>query len=179
VYLARPFYFGRGRACYADCPLAQPHLQIGWGRFLEIQRSILVAHPAAHMYQLVRDVAAYPAFLSWCVGAEVLEQTHELQVARLDLSLGGLRQSFTTRNRLQANEELNLSLIDGPFQRLSGSWQFSSLGDAGCKVTLGLAFEFSNSLLSSAFRRGFAGVADKLVYDFSRRADVVYGRGRE
>jgi ribosome-associated toxin RatA of RatAB toxin-antitoxin module len=142
---------------------------------MDIKRSILVLHPANDMYHLVRDVSSYPAFLSWCTGAKVLEQTAELQLARLEVSIGGLNQSFTTRNRLVPGEMLNLSLVEGPFQNLSGEWQFSALGQMGCKVTLNLSFEFSHSALSTAFRRGFARVADKLVYDFSRRADQVYG----
>lgn len=142
---------------------------------MEIKRSMLVLHPAHDMYHLVRDVASYPSFLSWCTGAEVLEQTAEQQLARLDVALGGWTQSFTTRNRLVPGETLNLSLVEGPFQRLSGEWQFSALGQKGCKVTLSLSFEFSHSALSVAFRHGFAKVADKLIYDFSRRADQVYG----
>ena len=148
------------------------------GARVEINRSILVVYSAPEMYQLVQDVSAYPEFLSWCVGAEVLEQTSELQLARLDISVGGLRQSFTTRNHLRADAEVRLSLVDGPFRKLGGSWEFSSRGSNGSKVSLGLVFEFSNSLLSSAFEYGFARVADKLVYDFSARADEVYGRGR-
>ena len=142
---------------------------------MEIKRSVLVLHPASDMYQLVKDVASYPVFLSWCTGAEVLEQTEQLQVARLDIAIGGLKQAFTTKNRLVRSELLSLSLVDGPFQRLGGEWQFASLGDEGSKVTLRLDFDFSSSVLSSAFRRGFARVADRLVYDFSRRADQVYG----
>jgi ribosome-associated toxin RatA of RatAB toxin-antitoxin module len=142
---------------------------------MEIKRTVLVLHPAPEMYRLVHDVEAYPQFLSWCVGAQVLEQTHELQLARLDVSIGGVRQSFTTRNRLVPHELLTLGLVEGPFRHLAGEWQFAALGEMGSKVTLGLHFDFSNSVLSSAFRRGFASVADKLVYDFSRRADQVYG----
>ena len=134
-----------------------------------------MAHSAADMYQLVLDVTAYPEFLSWCAGAEVLEQTDTTQFARLDVSIGGLRQNFTTQNRLRLDEELSLSLVEGPFKQLSGSWQFAPLGTAGCKVTLSLQFEFSNSLLSSAFQRGFAHIAEKLIYDFSSRANEVYG----
>lgn len=141
---------------------------------MEIKRTVLVLHPALDMYRLVSDVAAYPKFLSWCVGSEVLEQTHELQVARLDVSIAGIQQSFTTRNRLVHGELLTLGLVDGPFRHFSGEWQFARLGEMGSKVTLSLTFDFSHSMLSSAFRRGFAKVADKLVYDFSRRADQVY-----
>ena len=63
----------------------------------------------------------------------------------------------------------------GPFSHLSGEWLFKPLGEDGSKVTLLLSFDFASSLLSSAFRSGFAQVADKLVYDFGKRADVVYG----
>ena len=142
---------------------------------MKITRTALVLHPAQDMYQLVQDVASYPVFLSWCSSAQVLEQTTEMQLARLNVSIGGLQQSFTTRNRLVANELLTLSLVEGPFRHLSGEWGFNPLADQGSKVTLSLSFDFSNSLLTSAFRRGFAAIADKLVTDFSRRADQVYG----
>jgi len=127
------------------------------------------------MYQLVQDVNSYPEFLSWCNHAQVLEQTADAQLARLDVSIGGLKQSFTTRNRLVPGELLTLSLVEGPFRHLSGEWRFDALAEKGSKVSLRLTFDFSSNLLSTAFRRGFARVADKLVLDFSRRADQVYG----
>jgi hypothetical protein len=68
-----------------------------------------------------------------------------------------------------------LSLVDGPFQHLSGEWLFDPLGDKGSKVTLVLNFDFSSRVLSSAFRRGFTRIADRLVYEFSKRADDIYG----
>lgn len=142
---------------------------------MEVTRTALVLHPANDMYQLVLDVNSYPDFLSWCTRAQVLEQTAELQLARLDVSLGGLNQSFTTRNRLVPGELLTLALVEGPFRHLSGEWRFDALAEKGSKVSLRLSFDFSSSVLSAAFRRGFARVADKLVLDFSRRADQVYG----
>lgn len=142
---------------------------------MEVTRTALVLHPANDMYQLVLDVNSYPDFLSWCTRAQVLEQSAELQLARLDVSLGGLNQSFTTRNRLVFGELLTLSLVEGPFRHLSGEWRFDALAEKGSKVSLRLSFDFSSSVLSAAFRRGFARVADKLVLDFSRRADQVYG----
>lgn len=144
-------------------------------RAMEIRRSALVLHPAMDMYRLVQDVPAYPQFLSWCVEAQVHEQTAEHQVATLVVKIKGIRQTFTTRNRFVPGERLTLSLVDGPFRRLAGEWLFEPLGDAGSKVTLALAFDFSNRMLSTAFQRGFAHVADRLVADFSARADDVYG----
>ncbi len=142
---------------------------------MEIKRTALVLHSAMDMFRLVQDVPAYPQFLTWCVSAEVHEQTPEHQLASLVVRVSGITQSFTTRNRLVTGERLTLSLVDGPFQHLSGEWLFDPLGEEGSKVTLVLNFDFSNRVLSSAFRRGFTHIADRLVYEFSKRADDVYG----
>lgn len=154
--------------------LAYPENYAVWQRSMEIQRTIWVVHPALEMYRLVLDVSSYPLFLSWCVGAKVLEQDDGLQLASLEVSIAGMRQKFATRNRLVTGEQVKLELVDGPFRHLSGQWDFMPLGEKGSKVTLRLAFDFSSSLLSGAFRRGFASIADKLVDDFSSRADQVY-----
>ncbi len=142
---------------------------------MDIARSALVTHSALDMYRLVHDVNAYPDFLSWCIGAEVHEQTPELQVASLEVVVGGVGQRFTTRNRLETGERLVMGLVDGPFQRLAGEWRFQQLGDVGSKISLSLSFEVSSRIMSGAFSRGFKHVADRLVQDFSRRADSIYG----
>lgn len=142
---------------------------------MEIRRTALVLHPAANMFRLVKDVPAYPDFLSWCVEAQLLEQTAEHQVATLVVKVKGITQSFTTHNRFVPGERLTLSLVDGPFSRLAGEWLFEPLGTEGSKITLSMNFDFSSRVLSTAFRRGFAHIADRLVTDFSKRADDVYG----
>ena len=141
---------------------------------MEITRTALVLHPASSMFQLVRDVPAYPQFLSWCVHSEVHEQTAEQQRASLTVKVSGVTQTFTTLNRFETGRRLTMSLEEGPFRRLAGEWLFQQLGDDGSKVTLSLGFDFSGQLLSTAFRRGFAHIADRLVADFCRRADDVY-----
>jgi len=142
---------------------------------MEIRRSALVLHAPMEMFRLVQDVPAYPEFLGWCVDATVHEQTAEHQVATLVGRIRGITQSFTTHNRFVPGERLTLSLVDGPFRHLAGEWLFEALGEEGSKVTLVLNFDFASKVLSSAFRRGFAHVADRLVSEFSSRADAVYG----
>ena len=62
------------------------------------------------MFRLVRDVPAYPEFLSWCIGSEVHEQTADYQLATLVVKVSGMTQRFTTRNRFVPGERLTLSL---------------------------------------------------------------------
>lgn len=142
---------------------------------MDIKRTALVLHPAMDMFRLVQDVPAYPEFLTWCLSSEVHEQTPGHQLASLVVRVSGITQKFTTRNRFVPGERLTLSLVDGPFKHLSGEWLFDPLGDEGSKVTLILSFDFSSKMLSSAFRRGFTRIADRLVHEFSKRADDVYG----
>jgi ribosome-associated toxin RatA of RatAB toxin-antitoxin module len=142
---------------------------------MEIKRTALVLYPAMDMFRLVQDVPSYPQFLKWCLSSEVHEQTHEHQVASLVVKVSGITQKFTTRNRFVPGERLTLSLVDGPFRHLSGEWLFDPLGEEGSKVTLILNFDFSSKVLSSAFRRGFTHIADRMVHEFSQRAEVVYG----
>lgn len=136
-----------------------------------IQRSALVEHSAARMFELVNDVAAYPRRFSWCRQARVLEQGQDRVVARLDLGLGALSTWFTTENTLSPPHHIDMALREGPFKRLHGRWQFHALDESACKVTLTLDFEPSSRLLGPAMTLGFQGLADRMVGDFVRVAD--------
>lgn len=139
-----------------------------------IQRSALVPYAASAMYELVNDVEAYPEYMEGCVGATVLNRTPETMEARLDLSKGGMKYSFTTRNRLLPGR-IELTLVEGPFEQFHGEWQFRELGAGASKLTLDLEFEMSNRLLSFAARKMFDGIANQMVDALVRRAHKLYG----
>jgi ribosome-associated toxin RatA of RatAB toxin-antitoxin module len=142
---------------------------------IEIRRSALVKYSPAQMFDLVNEVEAYPKRFSWCAGAEVLERGKDMLVARLDLKFAGLRQSFTTRNTVDPPRRLQMCLVDGPFRSLDGVWDFTALGDAGSKIAFALDFEYSGRLGGSALKLGFQGLASRMVDDFCREAERVYG----
>ena len=89
-----------------------------------IQRSALVPHSAQKMFDLVNDVESYPQFLPWCSGAATLESSEQQYTARVEMKKGPLSQHFTTRNVLTPGTQINMSLVDGPFKKLQGQWQF-------------------------------------------------------
>lgn len=123
------------------------------------------------MFALVNDIAAYPRRFDWCEQAQVIESGESRMVARLDLGLGALRTWFTTENTLVPPHHIDLKLVDGPFRSLTGRWQFHSLDESACKVTLTLDFEPSVKLLGPAMALGFQALADRMVDDFVRVAD--------
>jgi ribosome-associated toxin RatA of RatAB toxin-antitoxin module len=141
---------------------------------MNIERSALVVHSAANMYDLVQDVPAYPGFLSWCTATLVHEQTNEKQTASLTVAVAGVIQKFTTVNTLHVNERIDMKLLKGPFSDLQGTWSFLQLGEDGCKVRLHLDFEMRRGPIAKVFGKGFGKIADRLLDDFCKRADEVY-----
>ncbi|QOW18593.1 type II toxin-antitoxin system RatA family toxin [Lysobacter ciconiae] len=136
-----------------------------------IHRTALVAHSAARMFELVNDVEAYPRRFDWCHQAQVLESGDNHVVARLDLGLGALKTWFTTRNTFSAPESIDLALVDGPFRKLSGRWEFTALEESASRISLTLKFEPAIRLLGPAMAIGFQKLADRMVDDFIRAAD--------
>ncbi|MAY35646.1 MAG: ubiquinone-binding protein [Spongiibacteraceae bacterium] len=140
-----------------------------------ISRSALLPYSADQIFELINDVGAYPQFMDGCVGAEVLSESDDAMVARLDLSRAGVRQSFTTRNALQRPLEIKLELVDGPFESFAGRWTLLALNEQACKVSLFLSFTLNSSVLSAAARQLFNGAANSMVDAMVKRAKVVYG----
>jgi ribosome-associated toxin RatA of RatAB toxin-antitoxin module len=145
----------------------------GGSTMTSIHRHALVRHSAARMYGLVNDVGAYSRRFSWCEGSEVLEQSDRHMLARLDLRVAGLRVGFTTRNTLTEPTRIELQLVEGPFRQLRGLWVFHTLAEDACKVSLSMDFEVASKLIGSALAIGFQGLADAMVDDFCRQADIA------
>lgn len=145
----------------------------------EINRSAIVPYSPEQMYELVNRVEDYPAFLPWCDAATIHSRDEDEVSATLVLSWHGLQKSFTTCNRLQHNKMIEVRLVEGPFHNLEGFWRFEPLGDEACKVILDLEFEFAGRLISMAFGPVFHQVANTLVDSFVKRAQEVYGDGKD
>jgi ribosome-associated toxin RatA of RatAB toxin-antitoxin module len=107
----------------------------------------------------------------WCSAAELIESGPDRLVARLDLGLGALSTWFTTENTLDRPHSIDMNLVDGPFRKLHGRWEFHALDECASKVTLTLEFDPNNRLLGPAIALGFQGLADRMVDDFVRVAD--------
>lgn len=140
----------------------------------ELTRSALVPHSAAEIYALIVDVERYPRFLPWCVAAEVEARGADFMLASLSIRRGPLRAEFATRNQLEPDRSVSMSLVRGPFRSLEGGWLLTPLGDDGCKVELRMRFEFSAAVPGALFEPVFETVAASLVDAFVARAREVY-----
>ena len=130
------------------------------------------------MFALVTDVPHYPAFLPWCDQASVLADEEAGMTARVGIAFGGIKQSFTTRNTHVPGRQVQLHLVDGPFSKLEGQWDFSPVGAKGeraCKVELSLRYDFDNFALVALVGPVFGKIAGSLIDAFVKRASQVYG----
>ena len=142
-----------------------------------VNKSVLIWYTAAEMFALVTDVASYPQFLPWCDEAAVLDSTPQGMTAKVGLSMAGIKQSFTTRNTHRQDTQVSLKLVDGPFSKLDGTWDFTPIGTGGeraCKVIFSLNYDFDNAALAALVGPVFDKIAGSLVDAFVKRATQVY-----
>ncbi len=139
-----------------------------------VERSAIVPFSAAQMFSLVNDVARYPEFLPWCIGAKVEEVAADERLASLKVARGVLKTHFTTRNRLIPEQEILMDLVDGPFRNLTGRWSFEPIGERGSRVGLRVEFEFKNPLTAAAFNAIFESLCGTIVDAFVKRARKIY-----
>lgn len=141
----------------------------------KISKQANVTYSANQMFALVNDIKSYPDFLPWCSETNVLEDKGDSLTASVSISVGKIKQTFTTANTIQAGTSISMKLVKGPFKELNGHWQFHDDANGGCSVSLDMQFEFKNKLLKHTLGSIFKKITNSLVDAFIERARVVYG----
>ena len=143
-----------------------------------VEKSVLIWYSPQEMYGLVTDVPAYPQFLPWCDHSSILDSDDAGMTAEVGISFSGIRQTFTTRNRHVLDRQVAITLVNGPFSRLDGQWDFVPIGDGSqraCRVELTLNYGFDNATLGKLVGPVFDKIAASMVDAFVKRAEQVYG----
>lgn len=132
------------------------------------------------MFELVSDVERYPEFLPLCEGLVVHSRAArddglEEVVASMTVGYGPLRETFTTRVRLdRETHRILVNYVDGPFRHLENTWAFQCHGD-GCRVDFSIIYEFRSMALGIAMGALFDRAFRKFAEAFEARADEIYG----
>jgi len=135
----------------------------------------LLPYTPDQMFTLVADVARYPEFLPWCVGARIREQTPDMVLADLMIGFKMVREKFTSRVHLdRAAKRIDVEYINGTFRELENHWTFYPT-DAGCRIEFFLEFEFSSLMLQKLIGMLFHEAVRRMVSAFETRAKQLYG----
>ena len=134
----------------------------------------VVPYRPEQLFDLVADVAKYPQFLPWCVGARIRSQTEKELIADLTIGFGPFRESFTSRVTLERPHRVKVRYEKGPFRYLNNEWDFEP-HPTGCCVDFFVDFEFRSRILQRAIGVVFNEAVRRMVNAFLKRARDVYG----
>ncbi len=157
------------------------------------ERTALIWYSPRQMYDLVADVAAYPAFLPGCRQVDILQSDPGAMLVRMTIEYMGLNLGFTTQAILDPGKSLSMKLVDGPFSSFEGNWTFSSPASVspaaasaagpqapeGCHICFVLNFDFSSRLLEASVSPVIGSVAGLAMDAFVERAEALYDTEKE
>lgn len=131
-------------------------------------------YSAQQMFDLVNDIDSYPQFVPDCVNAGIIDKQDNLVRAYLEVEKLGFRKQFTTINRLNSPHSIEMSLVEGPFKKLTGEWSFIAISENQSIIRFSLDFEFKSKIMDITFTPIFRDVMQNMVKAFSSRAKKVY-----
>jgi coenzyme Q-binding protein COQ10 len=127
----------------------------------------------------VGDVAAYPQFVPWINTMRTWNARQAASgVDTLDAEAGVgfsfLKERFSTRvTRDAVARKIEVSLLAGPFRRLSNRWSFHD-DPGGTRVEFDIDFQFKSRLLDALLTANFHHAVDRLMGCFEARAGDLY-----
>ncbi len=138
--------------------------------------SRILPYTPEQMFDLVADVAKYPQFLPWMIGARVRSNTGTEMVADLIIGFKIFRESFTSKVRLDRASTIHVDYVSGPLKYLRNEWQFVA-ADGGCKVDFLVDFQFQSRMFETLVGGLFTEAVRRMVAAFETRARDLYGVG--
>jgi len=137
----------------------------------------VLPHTPDQMFDLVADVASYPEFLPWCVGARIRESRPDMVLADLMIGFKMVREKFTSKVLLdRVGRRIDVEYIDGPFKHLKNHWLFSDAPNGQCRIDFYLEFEFSSVVLQKLIGVLFHEAVRRMVGAFEARAKQLYAK---
>lgn len=105
------------------------------------------------LFDLAADVGRYPEFITWIQSLKLVsEQEDTMQMrCRAEVAVGfkGFHETFVTDvDAHKADLAIRVSLVRGPFRKLSNTWRFQP-GPKGARVEFTIQFEFRNFVLQA------------------------------
>lgn len=131
------------------------------------------------LFALVGDVEAYPSFVPWITGMRTWNARQDGSISMVDaeaqVGFSFLKERFATRVRRDAEHlTVDVSLLYGPFKRLSNQWRFTP-NSAGTSVEFVIDFAFKSRMLDALLTANLDRAADKLIACFEARARQIHG----
>ena len=130
-----------------------------------IKKEAIILKDRKTVFNIVNRVDLYKNFVPYCIRSEILNQEKEQMEARLDFNLKGLTTSFTTKNKINGNDSIVMELLDGPFKKLDGKWEFKEIGNKTI-IFLTINYEAKNKIVEYTVGKSLEKITNYLVSAF-------------
>ena len=134
-----------------------------------IQRTIEVEASAEKLYEVVFDIEQYPSFLTWCDSSEILSIEDHLVTASLTINILGFKSTITTLNKLYRPTKIEMSLQEGPFKSLKGTWLFEEITLEKTRVSYTMEYQIANPITDLMVKQKLASFIDQFVGEFVKK----------
>ncbi len=145
---------------------------------IKVKKTVLTHHKLNNIYNLVKDINSYKLFLPGCNNSYIIDsninhQGYEEVIARIDIEKMLVSTYFVSKNIYIPNKRIDINLVEGPFSKLVGYWQFN-IHDNMTQVDFYLEYKFNNFILSKLYSSIFDSVTQQILDAFIKRADDIY-----
>lgn len=139
----------------------------------------MLPYTPEQLFELVGDVEAYPKFVPWITAMRTWNGRVDGAISTVDaeaqVGFSFLREKFATRVRRDRDAlSIDVSLLYGPFKRLSNGWRFLPEGEV-TRVEFVIDFAFKSALLDAMLAANIDKAAGKLIACFEERARQLHG----
>jgi len=130
-----------------------------------IKKEAIILKDRKTVFNIVNRVDMYKNFVPYCVDSIIIFEENNEMEAKLNFNLKGLTTSFTTLNKINENESIEMVLIDGPFKKLDGKWEFKEV-DNKTIIFLTINYEAENKIVEYTVTKSLEKITNYLVSAF-------------
>ncbi len=113
-----------------------------------VESKTLIKGEGKKIYDIIRDMAAYPAFMRDLVSVEILERGDGYTISHWVSNVDGRKIVWTERDEFYPDElRITYRQTDGDLKKMEGEWLITEQ-EAGCAVSLSVDFEFGIPMIA-------------------------------
>lgn len=134
-------------------------------------------YASGQLFDLVADVAHYPAFLPWVAAVRIRSDSERLMIADLVVGFKAIKETFTSRVTKDRPRRIVVQYVEGPLKYLENDWDFEPDGRGGTNLSFCVDFAFRSRLFETLAGQMFDRALRRMIAAFETRAHQLYGAG--
>ena len=113
-----------------------------------VESKINIKGQGQKIYDIIKDMAAYPSFMKDLVSVEILERGDNYTVSHWVSNVDGRKIVWTERDTFYPDDlKITYAQTDGDLKKMEGQWIIQPQGEE-CEVSLVVDFEFGIPMIA-------------------------------